>query len=171
MTSSATTATTNATTTASKDDVVYYLLTGDVGGTNSRLVLYDTVSTEPLVLKIYRNSEHLPTTDTTITSLSTDTTIFAKHILQPFLRYCFEEKKVSSGNVKILATLAIAGTVANNRVNLTNLGGILVDGNAIVSSEQCQQIPYLSNIIRCKIINDFVAVSCCLLFSFVPQRS
>jgi glucokinase len=165
MTSTPTTTTTNTPTAAANnnDNVVYYLLTGDIGGTNSRLSLYDTVSTKPLVQEFYRNSEHLPTTDTTI-ALSTDTTIFAKNILHPFLRFCFKEKRLASdniANVKILATLAIAGTVSNNRVNLTNLGNILVDGNAIVSSEECQQIPYLSNIIRCKIINDFVAVSCC----------
>jgi glucokinase len=51
--------------------------------------------------------------------------------------------------------LAIAGVVSNNAVRLTNLGDMLVDGNAI---ERETKDKYLKHIVVCRIMNDFVAV-------------
>lgn len=131
-----------------------YLLTGDIGGTNSRMALYDTSSPEALKVKIYRNQDHLPTDNTT------NNTGFQDKIVTPFLKLCFEDLKISSNEVdnissdfRILACLACAGPVQNNRVRLSNLGNLLVDGMALGNASS----PYLVHIQHCSVINDFVA--------------
>lgn len=138
-----------------------YLLTGDIGGTNSRMALYDAAERDcghdkPLVEKYYRNAEHIPT------DCNDDPEIFPQKIIIPFLKFCWEENEGSKDtlaafcDVQILATLAVAGIVENNSVRLTNLGGILIDGNAIGKDSNES---YLDHIVVCKILNDFVAVS------------
>jgi glucokinase len=140
-----------------------YLLTGDIGGTNSRMALYDAVTSaqdnshdQPLVEKYYRNTEHIPAES------YNDPEIFQKKIVMPFIQYCWEEypstKDVlpSLSQVQIIATFAVAGFVLDNKVNLTNLGSMLVDGSAISASKHDK---YLKQIVVCRIINDFVAVS------------
>ena len=131
-----------------------YLLTGDIGGTNSRMGLYNTSSSTALKVKIYRNQDHLSTDN------SSDTTAFQDKIIAPFLKLCFEELKISpdeandiSSDFRILACLACAGPVQDNRVQMSNLGNLLVDGGAITNSSA----PYLVHIQHCSVINDFVA--------------
>jgi len=131
-----------------------YLLTGDIGGTNSRMALYDTSSSKPLKVKTYRNQDHLHTDNTN------STTDFQDKIITPFLKLCCEELKISpreaeapSPDFQILACLACAGPVQNNRVRMSNLGYLLVDGGAIGNSSG----PYLVHIQHCSVINDFVA--------------
>lgn len=134
-----------------------YLLTGDIGGTNSRMSLYDTTSScgadQPLVVKYYLNEEHLPE------DCHGHPEAFASNIVIPFLKYCWDEQDESQlqplHDVQILAALATAGIVANNRVRMTNLGYLLVDGTAI---EQNCSDKYLKAVVVCRIINDFVAV-------------
>ena len=133
-----------------------YLLTGDIGGTNSRMGLYDTLSQEPLKVKIYRNQDHLPSDN------NTGSTVFQDKIIAPFLKLCFDELNISpdeehiissKSEFRILACLACAGPVQNNRVRMSNLGNLLVDGGKIGNSSG----PYLSHIDHCSVSNDFVA--------------
>lgn len=153
-----------------------YLLTGDIGGTNSRMALYETTNhpytnhEDALLLqKTFRNAEHIgPATHDNKDSRDTDPGIFALKIIRPFLQYCFDtndndddtttsiKKKLANSDCIILATLATAGVVDHNRAHLTNLGNLLIDGTAI--TKQYHDDPYISKIISCRIINDFVAV-------------
>jgi len=114
--------------------------------------LYDSSSPTPLVVQYYRNSKYMPED----TLDKTDT--FQNNIIAVFLKHCWEDeqtqKLVPLSQCKIVACLAIAGIVINNTVRLTNLGNLLVDGNAIAASS-CGK--YLERIVQCKIINDFVA--------------
>ena len=148
-----------------------YLLTGDVGGTNSRMSLYDAsqpLGAKPLVVKNFRNAQYIPVT----AENCDDDTLFSKHIILPFLQYCWsddQETTTSSDSVAaspskpklpaydsdtiILCCLATAGVVMNNRVKMTNLSNLLVDGTAI---ENNQSHPYLQRIKACQ-LNDFVA--------------
>lgn len=127
-------------------------MTGDVGGTNSRMSLYDCKSTEPKVVNHYRNAVHLPE------DRLLDPNAFPKNIIEPFLELCFNDAAKngleSIENSEIVACIATAGVVSDNRANLTNLGGLLIDGNAIQSYKTNK---YLKHIRRCVIINDFVA--------------
>ena len=134
----------------------FYLLTGDIGGTNSRMYLYDTSCgdcDEPKVVQHYRNSNHIAPEH------YKEPGVFQKRIITPFLEHCWAscDDLEPLNNVAIVATLAIAGVVDDNRVHLTNLGGILVDGTAI---EMDKSNKYLKHIVVCRIINDFVAVRC-----------
>lgn len=140
-----------------------YLLTGDIGGTNSRMRLYDTsccntAMSEPLVQKQYNNAEHIPE------QLCHDQPdLFLRKIVIPFLQYCWEKastnyKLAPLETVHIVAALATAGIVSNNQVRLTNLGSLLVDGTAI---EKDNTNKYLKTIVVCRILNDFVAVKNC----------
>ena len=90
-----------------------YLLTGDIGGTNSRMHLYDTSCSIPLVEKYYRNEEHLAGRE--------EDGIFEKRIIAPFLQHCWETAKnlVSLESCEIVACLACAGVVNNNSVTLS----------------------------------------------------
>ena len=137
--------------------VKYYLLTGDIGGTNSRMAFYDTSGTgkcQPMLERHYRNAEHI------LPEHYKDPNIFTNQIIIPFLKYCFAEiKNLNSASaddeVHIIATLAVAGMVLNNQVRLTNLGSMLIDGNAIMNNNEHE---ILRKIVVCRIINDFVAV-------------
>jgi glucokinase len=131
-----------------------YLLTGDIGGTNSRMGLYNTTSPEPLKVKIYRNQDYLPSDN------REGSTVFQDIIIAPFLKLCFDDLGISpndtediSSGLRIVACLACAGPVQNNRVRMSNLGYMLVDGCAIGNSSD----PYLVHIAHCSVINDFVA--------------
>jgi glucokinase len=137
-----------------------FLLTGDIGGTNSRMSLYDASESEcskdtPLAVYYYRNKHTIPD------DCHGHADIFEQKIVIPFLKYCWEENEESKAKlpplhqVQILATLATAGIVANNQAKLTNLGDMLVDGNAIADN---YSDPYLKHIVVCHVLNDFVAV-------------
>jgi len=145
-----------------------YLLTGDIGGTNSRMSLYDCTDDcekPPVVEKYYRNAKHIPE------DCHGHPETFQNNILIPFIKHCWEENDVvlecALSEATILATLATAGTVAENRVNMTNLGNLLVDGTAI---ERNQKDPYLKHVKVCRIINDFVAVRYTVLFLILVCR-
>jgi hypothetical protein len=121
------------------------------------MAFYDTqcsTCTAPAFEKHYRNSEHI------LQENYNDPKIFTNQIIIPFLKYCFDEMKkndasTSPTSIQIIATLAVAGMVLNNQVRLTNLGNMLIDGNAIMHSNDNE---YLQKIVICRIINDFVAV-------------
>lgn len=125
-----------------------YLLTGDIGGTNSRMSLYDTASSMPLTVKYYRNQE-------TFTE-KTDGS-FEKFVLAPFLQHCWETVAhlVPIEDAQIVACLACAGPVRANKVTMSNLG-VTIDGNAIEKNIFSEEI-YIRKITRALIINDFVA--------------
>lgn len=128
-----------------------YLLTGDIGGTNSRMSLYATCDScdrdDPLVVELYRNAQHLPE------NCRGDDTCFQKHIVIPFLELCWKRADLVD-DCHIVACFAIAGVVTNNRVSVTNLGGLVIDGNVIAEDRSHK---HLKKIIQCRIINDFVA--------------
>ena len=69
-------------TTSNKPKV--YLLTGDIGGTNSRMSLYDVSSSKPKVVYYYRNAEHLPEEHLS------DPDAFPLRIVAPFLQHCWD---------------------------------------------------------------------------------
>ena len=124
-----------------------YLLTGDIGGTNSRMGLYSTGDNIPLMVKTFRNLECLR---------EKETGIFQTNIIIPFLEECWSNirqiEPIESSN--IVASLAVAGPVRNNKVSMSNLHGIVIDGDAITNADNS---PYLKAIKVCTIINDFVA--------------
>ncbi|CAJ1957763.1 unnamed protein product [Cylindrotheca closterium] len=128
-----------------------YLLTADVGGTNSRMGLYCIDSTEPLAVKYYRNEDCLT---------QKEDGIFEKNVIIPFLRHCWES---NSSNLKpleeveIIGCLAIAGPVRSNVSWMSNLHNIEIDGSAIAEHTHVKNDLYLERIKVCKIINDFVA--------------
>ena len=134
-----------------------YLLTGDIGGTNSRMSLYGTSADDdndsPLVVKYYRNAEHLPV------ETRSDPEAFPKHIVIPFLKHCWETTPSLRDNnnnkdYQIIACLATAGLVVTNGVRMTNLDNLLVDGSAMEANTTDD---YLKHVVVCRIINDFVA--------------
>jgi glucokinase len=126
-----------------------YLLTGDIGGTNSRMSLYTVDDEEHLVVKYFRNEEHLPK------AIRGDPTAFQKYIIIPFLQFCWETAQLAPlEDCEIIACLATAGLVTSNGVRMTNFDNLLVDGAAI---EQDNENEYLRCIIACRVINDFVA--------------
>lgn len=127
-----------------------YLLTADVGGTNSRMCLYTLDSTVPLVVKYYRNEDVLK---------EKLDGIFERHVIDPFLQYCWDTNQslLPLQQVEIIACLAIAGPVRNNSVFMSNLHNIVIDGHAIETQLYCRHLAYVSRIKICKIINDFVA--------------
>jgi glucokinase len=128
-----------------------YLLTGDVGGTNSRMGLYSIDDNIPLVVKFFRNQEYLT---------EKRDGIFEQNIIAPFLQHAFKTNANLDRieNVEIIACLAIAGPVRNNAVWMSNLHNIIIDGTAIAKQIYCPTgEPYLSLIKVCRIINDFVA--------------
>lgn len=132
------------------DTLTPYLLTADVGGTNSRMMLYSLESTVPLVVKYYRNEENLK---------EKNDGIFERNIIGPFLQYCWDSNKslLPLGQVEIIACLAIAGPVRDNSVFMSNLHNIVIDGHAIETQTHTKNMPFLDRIKVCKIINDFVA--------------
>ena len=132
---------------------VVYLLTGDVGGTNSRMSLYKLKEETPVVVKTYRNATSIPK------DKLGHPNVFIDYIVQPFLDFCWNEQTDcrlidDPSYVTIVACIASAGVVANNQVRLTNLGNMLICGNSIQNNTSS---PLMKCIVRCMIINDFVA--------------
>lgn len=126
-----------------------YLLTGDIGGTNSRMGLYHVAKSEPIFVKIFWNEDHLK---------EKVNGIFEQNVIAPFLKACWETKKLAPlEESEIISSLAIAGPVRNNQVGMSNLHDIVIDGNAIASHKYCKGDQYLKRIKVCTIINDFVA--------------
>jgi glucokinase len=125
-----------------------YLLTGDIGGTNSRMRLYATGSHIALAETDYRNEEAL---------IEKHDGAFEEYIVAPFLQECWRTVKNLSSieRADIIACFACAGPVRNNAAHLSNLG-VTIDGKAIEGSVYCQEI-YVRQIKRALIINDFVA--------------
>lgn len=125
-----------------------YLLTGDVGGTNSRMSLYDTGCSIPLAVKYYRNQEVL--------TKKTDG-VFEREIIAPFLMHCWATvlNLAPIESAEIVACFACAGPVRKNKVHMSNLG-ITIDGKAIEKNIYSDEI-YVRKIKRALIINDFVA--------------
>lgn len=126
-----------------------YMLTGDIGGTNSRMGLYDISSEIPLAVKYYRNQDYIK---------EPQAGIFESKIIAPFLQHCWETVHGLEVIEKadIVACLAVAGPVADNKVRMSNLLNIEIDGNAIDRGMYCQDA-YVQRIRLCKVINDFVA--------------
>mmetsp|Transcript_15600 Transcript_15600/g.24263 ORF Transcript_15600/g.24263 Transcript_15600/m.24263 type:complete len:369 (+) Transcript_15600:123-1229(+) len=122
-----------------------YLLTGDIGGTNSRMGLYDISSDEPICVKYYRNQDYLQ-----------QGSVYELAIIAPFLKMAWEtvDNIASIEDSVIVGCLACAGAVRNNSVVMTNIGDQLIDGNAIADNTTDT---HLKSVKVCKIINDFVA--------------
>ncbi|KAG7372025.1 glucokinase [Nitzschia inconspicua] len=131
----------------------FYLLTGDIGGTNSRMGLYSVNCNTPLCIKTYRNAEYI-TKDN-----AQQPGVFEKNIMAPFLQHCWDTvpNLAPIELTEIIASLAIAGPVKNNQVIMSNLFNAEINGNAIAKSLHCKSDPYMRTIQVCKIINDFVA--------------
>jgi glucokinase len=97
--------------------------------------------------KIFRNQEHL---------IDKTDGEFERKIVAPFLQLCWETASLAPiEDVEIVACLACAGPVRNNKVNMSNIG-ITIDGSAIENNVFTKEI-YVRKITRCKLINDFVA--------------
>lgn len=132
----------------------YYLLTGDIGGTNSRMALYLLGNRTALIVKTYRNFDCMT---------KKEDGIFQRNIIAPFLKFCWEEiKNISPVELtEIISCLAIAGPVKNNKVIMSNLHGIEISGDDIAGHTHysCDEesTRYLQCIQVCKVINDFVA--------------
>jgi len=122
------------------------ILCADIGGTNSRFVLYEVTPNmtaergeiapgKEIFTKIYRN-EHYPT-------------------FMDILKTCIDEANLN-GKSPAAACLAVAGPVSNNAVTFTNreADGWHLDGNKM-SREL--------NIPEVKLVNDFVALGYVLL--------
>lgn len=130
-----------------------YLLTGDIGGTNSRMGLYLVGTHTPLGVVTYRNADHLP---------RKEKGIFTRNIIAPFLKHCWETipNMEPIELAEIVSCLAIAGPVKHNKVIMSNLHNIEIDGDAITGdADDSGPIgnQYIKSIKACKIINDFVA--------------
>ncbi len=131
-----------------------YLLTGDIGGTNSRMGLYLVGSNTPLGVVTYRNADHLK---------KKEAGIFTRKIIAPFLKHCWETipNMEPIELSEIVSCLAIAGPVKHNRVIMSNLHNIEICGDAIVEDKHdigsTEGNSFIKSIKVCKIINDFVA--------------
>jgi len=153
------------------NNMEYFLLAGDVGGTNIRLAIYDTTSdsecNKPIYYREYLNSVYI--TDSTKT--------FEDNIIEPFLKNWYEEHsdkkydcndpEASGGNISMFSCFAVAGPVEKNCATMTNLkmthrelctttdceeSVILFCGNKIAASNS----KMLSVIKTSLVINDFV---------------
>ena len=117
-----------------------FLLAGDIGGTNSRLRLYAHGESKHKFEREYRNQTYL-------TDKEDDA--FERLIIHRFLK---ESNLINNDNCEIIAVLACAGPVKDNKVYLTNLD-ITIDGNSIKNNNG----EYLSKVKTVRIINDFLA--------------
>ena len=116
------------------------LLTGDIGGTNARLVLYEAPDDYEDLRDVKRIPSHRVVSQ--MYYKNNDFHSFTE-ILCEFLAL------PSNDNCKIHSCcLAVAGPVANNQINFTNREGWILDGNSM--QEQF-------NIDSVVLINDFVA--------------
>mmetsp|Transcript_7912 Transcript_7912/g.22042 ORF Transcript_7912/g.22042 Transcript_7912/m.22042 type:complete len:487 (+) Transcript_7912:264-1724(+) len=143
------------------EEAEVYLLTGDIGGTNSRMSLYAlNQPAEPaLVVKTYRNATDIPQ------ARLTDDSVFLDYVVKPFCNYCQDQVPALQGNndnppplsnVTIVACIASAGVVTHNQVRLTNLQNMLICGN-LIQNHGSAATPLSARIVKCLIINDFVA--------------
>ena len=138
--------------------IIMWLLTGDIGGTNSRMSIYDAMKDpdgkSPLSVITYRNQDYLK---------EKRDGIFEQNIIAPFIKQTWTIEQEKSGNtlslknLTIVSCLAIAGPVRNNSVWMSNLHNIIIDGTAISNGTYGNGDPFLERITTCKIINDFVA--------------
>jgi glucokinase len=133
--------------------MISYLLTGDIGGTNSRMGLYLVGNNTALGVVTYRNAEHLQ---------QKKDGIFTKNIIAPFLKHCWKTipNMAPIELSEIIACLAIAGPVKHNKVSMSNLHNIEICGDSIVNNQYdvgAEGNSYVKSIKVCKIINDFVA--------------
>jgi glucokinase len=155
-----------------------YLLAGDIGGTYSRLGLYGTCQREgmtplqqQLSYKEFVNEEHLVATVSGGEDILPIDTWFEQKILLPFVQHCWIPTTstptttcpplLSLSPIQdsvIVVCLAIAGPVKNNQVQVSRHKALELNGHHIV--QRCRSSPsnpYLSAIVECYIINDFVA--------------
>jgi glucokinase len=130
-----------------------YLLTGDIGGTNSRMGLYSVDVNAPLCIKTYRNSDYITQEN------AQQPGVFENNVVAPFLRHCWETVPhlAPIESTEIIASLAIAGPVKNNQVVMSNLYNMEINGTAIANRINCSNDYFMKSIQVCKIINDFVA--------------
>jgi glucokinase len=124
-------------------------LVGDIGGTNSRLGLYDIDANTKLIERHYKNCEVFK---------DKNAGSFERFVLEPFLKECWSSSGIKDilppiESAEIIACLACAGIVRDNKVVLTNLGGVEVNGNDIEKNNDVN-IPRIKRLL---IINDFVA--------------
>lgn len=115
------------------------LLAGDIGGTNARLVLYETsddtdfldvelLSTYKIISQMYYKNHDFPSFTEVLLSFTSLPSI---------------------SNIKIhTCCLAVAGPVTDNQINFTNREGWILDGNAIRTDFDIDHV---------LLINDFVA--------------
>ena len=104
-----------------------YLLTGDIGGTNSRMRLYDTCNPKHLAQKDYRNHEVFKKGGRTEGT-------FERFTFDPILEHCWTTLNLKDSHpiekCEIISVFVVAGPVEGNKATLTNLG-ITIDGDAI----------------------------------------
>eukprot|EP00605_Chrysophyceae_sp_TOSAG23-4_P001616 GSChrysophyteH1.ASY1.ANO1.1776.1 assembled CDS len=107
-----------------------YLVAGDVGGTNSRLQLYEAPGKINLICQ-YQNIDYSSFTE----------------VLRGFLQQSKLFTQHDNDRV-VICVIAVAGPVKNNRVHLTNRDWT-IDGSALE-----KDIPCLTKVVLC---NDFLA--------------
>jgi len=112
--------------------------------------LYDASTNQPIRVEYYENY---------IVLNSKRNGIFEENVIAPFLKDCWEKASLAPlEEVELVACLAIAGPVRHNKVSMSNLHYIVIDGDAIANhTYNSQNNPYLATIKVCRIINDFVA--------------
>jgi glucokinase len=115
--------------------------------------LYSVDVNMPLCIKTYRNSDYI-TQDN-----AQQPGVLENSIVAPFLQHCWETVPhlAPIGSTEIIASLAIAGPVKNNKVVMSNLYNVEINGTAISNHVHCSNDPFMNSIKVCKIINDFVA--------------
>ena len=89
-----------------------YLLAGDVGGTNTRLALYDTTGSKEPHLREYLNSKY--TTDDKARTFR-----FEDEIIEPFLQEWYDANGFNGTAVAIFSCFAVAGPVDDNCAAMT----------------------------------------------------
>jgi len=122
-----------------------FILTGDVGGTNSRLSLYPLHSSEPIAVHKFLNETQIPK------DKRSQPSAYLNSIIIPFLRDYWTNRP---SNPTVLACFAVAGVVSDNKVHLTNFDNMLMDGDFIAQS---RTNAFDRMVVSCRIINDFVA--------------
>ena len=127
-----------------------FIITGDIGGTNSRMRCYNSDGSKEICKHDFRNEEHIP---------RKENEIFERRILVPFLETCRQAIYADSQNVfdhcELVVCLAVAGFVRDhNEVCVSSLHQIVIRGDAIATFLQKQ---FSVTVKICKIINDFVA--------------
>ncbi len=144
---------------------VCYFLAGDIGGTNSRLGLYTSDETIPqqLVYENYLNENvlRLPVVAEDGERLPEEAA-FEQQILLPFLKFCWTKSSKAESlapihDSYIIACLAVAGPVRQNKVQISRRKHLVISGDDIVQRNSDSKNPFLAAIKECKVMNDFVA--------------